>query len=92
MEDCEVKGGAHITGGGLTENVPRMLPSGCGVRLDRGSWPQPEIFRALAREGACLRRICTAPSTWESGWSSSFPEIRRSRLCEPLRKRGSGLM
>ncbi|MFD1434467.1 phosphoribosylformylglycinamidine cyclo-ligase [Kroppenstedtia eburnea] len=51
MEDCEVKGGAHITGGGLTENVPRMLPSGCGVRLDRGSWPQPEIFRALAREG-----------------------------------------
>ncbi|EGK09021.1 phosphoribosylaminoimidazole synthetase [Desmospora sp. 8437] len=51
MEDCEVKGGAHITGGGLTENVPRMLPSGCGVRLDRGSWPQPEIFQALAREG-----------------------------------------
>lgn len=51
MEACQVKGGAHITGGGLEENVPRMLPLECGVRLDRGAWPQPEIFQALAQEG-----------------------------------------
>lgn len=51
METCEVKGGAHITGGGLLENVPRMLPEGLGARIDRGSWPEPKIFQALAREG-----------------------------------------
>ncbi len=51
MKVCEVKGGAHITGGGLVENVPRMLPSGRGIRLYRESWPQPEIFQVLAHEG-----------------------------------------
>ncbi|MDQ5854240.1 MAG: phosphoribosylformylglycinamidine cyclo-ligase [Chloroflexota bacterium] len=42
-----VKGMAHITGGGLVENVPRMLPPGCGVMLRRGSWPIPPIFTFL---------------------------------------------
>lgn len=42
-----VKGMAHITGGGLTDNIPRSLPSGCGVRLRRGSWPVPPIFSFL---------------------------------------------
>jgi phosphoribosylformylglycinamidine cyclo-ligase len=43
---------AHITGGGLTENVPRILPPGCGVWIDPGSWPAPPIFRVLQRLGA----------------------------------------
>jgi phosphoribosylformylglycinamidine cyclo-ligase len=47
-----VKGMAHITGGGLTENVPRMLPSGCGVRIDRRSWQVPPIFQVLQARGA----------------------------------------
>ncbi|OYD07541.1 phosphoribosylformylglycinamidine cyclo-ligase [Paludifilum halophilum] len=51
MRSFDVKGGAHITGGGLMENVPRMLPPGCGVELERGSWPVPELFRFLSREG-----------------------------------------
>ncbi|GAA5345113.1 phosphoribosylformylglycinamidine cyclo-ligase [Planifilum fimeticola] len=47
----DVKGGAHITGGGLVENVPRMLPEGCRAVIDRDSWPVPPIFRRIAREG-----------------------------------------
>ena len=46
-----VKGLAHITGGGLTENVPRMLPDGLGVEIDLGSWALPDIFRWLASTG-----------------------------------------
>ena len=43
-------GAAHITGGGLTENVPRMMPEGLGARLDRGTWTEPAIFGLLQRE------------------------------------------
>ncbi|MEP7060279.1 MAG: phosphoribosylformylglycinamidine cyclo-ligase [Actinomycetota bacterium] len=38
---------AHITGGGFPENIPRMLPDGMGADLDRGSWPEPPIFRLV---------------------------------------------
>ena len=38
---------AHITGGGLIENLPRTLPEGCGVALRRGSWPVPSIISFL---------------------------------------------
>ncbi len=45
-----VKAMAHITGGGLVENLPRALPAGCGARLEAGSWPEPPVFTAL-RDG-----------------------------------------
>jgi phosphoribosylformylglycinamidine cyclo-ligase len=46
-----IKGMAHITGGGLTENVPRMLPEGRHFSLDRGSWTVPPLFTWLQRAG-----------------------------------------
>jgi phosphoribosylformylglycinamidine cyclo-ligase len=52
LERGLVKGMAHITGGGLTENVPRILPPGCGVWIDPRSWPVPPIFRAIQRLGS----------------------------------------
>ncbi len=45
-----VHAAAHITGGGLVENVPRALPEGLGAEIDRGSWPVPVIFELIARE------------------------------------------
>ncbi len=42
---------AHITGGGLTDNVPRVLPAGTSARIDRGTWNVPPLFRFLEREG-----------------------------------------
>jgi phosphoribosylformylglycinamidine cyclo-ligase len=42
---------AHITGGGLTENIPRILPPGCAVRIDRGTWPVLPIFTTLQKLG-----------------------------------------
>lgn len=46
-----VKGLAHITGGGLTENIPRVLPDGLGVRISADSWDVPPVFGWLARTG-----------------------------------------
>ena len=42
---------AHITGGGLTENLPRVLPDGLGVEIDLGAWTLPMVFRWLAQAG-----------------------------------------
>jgi len=46
-----VHGLAHITGGGLVENVPRVLGPRCVARLDKGSWPRPPIFALVQRLG-----------------------------------------
>jgi len=47
-----VKGMAHITGGGITENLPRMFPKGCSAAVDTGSWALPAVFQWLQEEGA----------------------------------------
>lgn len=46
-----IKGLAHITGGGLTENIPRVLPEGTGVEIQRGSWPVLPIFEVMQQLG-----------------------------------------
>src|SRR5581483_3405389 len=46
-----IKGLAHITGGGLLENIPRILPEGTAVEIKRGSWPVLPIFHLMQRLG-----------------------------------------
>ena len=50
-----VKGMAHITGGGLVENVPRVLPEELGARFDTGAWEVPPVFRILQQRGNVAR-------------------------------------
>jgi len=51
MEQVPVKGLAHITGGGLVDNVPRILPAHLSARLERASWPLPPLFEWLRQQG-----------------------------------------
>ncbi|HWA39764.1 MAG TPA: phosphoribosylformylglycinamidine cyclo-ligase [Burkholderiales bacterium] len=51
IEQVPVKGLAHITGGGLTGNVPRILQDGLVARIDKTAWPRPALFEWLQREG-----------------------------------------
>ena len=51
LKSVQVKGLAHITGGGLTGNVPRILPKKLRATISRAAWPRPEVFQWLQREG-----------------------------------------
>ncbi len=51
LRDFRINGIAHITGGGLLENVPRILPNGCKAIINRDSWEIPQIFRLLQEGG-----------------------------------------
>jgi phosphoribosylformylglycinamidine cyclo-ligase len=46
-----IKGLAHITGGGLTDNIPRILPEGTAVQINKGSWPVLPIFELMKQIG-----------------------------------------
>jgi phosphoribosylformylglycinamidine cyclo-ligase len=51
LRDFPIKGIAHITGGGLLENVPRVLPHGCKAVITSSSWQWPAIFRIIQQAG-----------------------------------------
>ncbi len=51
IRDFDIKGIAHITGGGLLENIPRILPTHCKAVINRNSWDKPAIFEMLRQGG-----------------------------------------
>ena len=55
QREIRVHAMAHITGGGLLENLPRVLPEGCSARIDLGSWTMPPVFQWL-QEGGNIER------------------------------------
>ena len=56
IAEVTVKAMAHITGGGLLENVPRSLPDDLGAELQRSAWHEPEVFKWLASAGDIARK------------------------------------
>ncbi|HEX6550519.1 MAG TPA: phosphoribosylformylglycinamidine cyclo-ligase [Gammaproteobacteria bacterium] len=52
MKEVPLHALAHITGGGVLDNIPRVIPAGLGVTLDKQAWPRPAVFEWLQREGA----------------------------------------
>jgi phosphoribosylformylglycinamidine cyclo-ligase len=75
----KVKAMAHITGGGLLENIPRVLPQGLHAHVDADGWAQPRSMAFLQAQGHIepeeMARTSTAASAWR--WSSPRPMWRR---------------
>ena len=55
IKEFPIKGIAHITGGGITENLPRIFPPGVRARIDRKAWAVPPIFDVLSKLGQVER-------------------------------------
>ncbi|HSZ77515.1 MAG TPA: AIR synthase-related protein, partial [Chthoniobacterales bacterium] len=51
----QIKGAAHITGGGLVDNLPRILPAACDALIDTSSWKVPPIFQLIQAGGDISR-------------------------------------
>jgi phosphoribosylformylglycinamidine cyclo-ligase len=56
IEKYEIKGLAHITGGGFIENIPRIIPEGLRVKINKGTWPVLPIFSLLQKLGNIKER------------------------------------
>lgn len=82
-----VKAFAHITGGGLTENLARVLPPGTAAVLDAGSWPLPPVFRWLVREGVAPRELARTFNCG-IGMAAVAAPRDRERLFEILGEKG----
>ena len=55
LDEIPILGMAHITGGGIPENLPRCIPEGLTVHIDYNSWPIPEIFTKVMLSGEILQ-------------------------------------
>ncbi len=56
LQQATIKGMAHITGGGLLENIPRVLPENCQVQIDSTTWPALPIFQLIQEKGNVEKR------------------------------------
>lgn len=56
LQECDVHGISHITGGGFDENIPRILHDGQGIEIDEGSWEILPVFRMLEERGGIAHR------------------------------------
>jgi phosphoribosylformylglycinamidine cyclo-ligase len=83
-----VKGLAHITGGGLTENLPRVLPEGCGAEVDLSAWPLPPVFRWLAETGGMEEGELLKTFNAGIGMVAVVPEARAQEAARILTDAG----
>jgi phosphoribosylformylglycinamidine cyclo-ligase len=51
LDEFDIRGMAHITGGGFYDNIPRILPADCSVTIERRNWPIPPIFTLIQERG-----------------------------------------
>ncbi len=79
---------AHITGGGLLENIPRVIPAGLCVRLDAKSWPLPPVFSWLAETGQLSATELARTFNCGIGMVAVCAPAQAEEIMEILRARG----
>ena len=88
MEQMEVYGVSHITGGGFYENIPRMLPEGCVARIRRADVRTPALFGLLAREGGVPERDMFNTFNMGVGMAVVVPGSRADEAVRALKAAG----
>ncbi len=91
LEDGDdIRGIAHVTGGGLPGNVPRALPATLGARLDPSSWPLPSVMRLMGALGGLEDDELRATFNGGLGMVLVVPPTAAGRVVDLARDRGLG--
>ena len=83
-----IHGMAHITGGGIPENLPRCLPTGLRARISPTNWPRPELFKWLQQNGEIPERDLWHTFNMGIGFCLVLPDHAVSQalsLCQSLK-------
>ena len=88
LEDGLIHAVAHITGGGLTDNLPRVLPQGLGAVVKVGAWEIPPVFRILAEAGKVPEEDLWRTFNMGVGLVLVVPPARLEKVLRRLRKKG----
>lgn len=88
LENYQIKGLAHITGGGLTENIPRILPEGASVNIKNGSWPAPPIFELIREVGGVAGPEMFRTFNMGIGLVAVIPQEQADAVMSSLLSRG----
>jgi phosphoribosylformylglycinamidine cyclo-ligase len=86
MDSVKVLGMAHITGGGLLDNVPRMLPDGYGALIDRSTWKVPQVFQFMQEAGKIDREEMYRVFNMGIGFVLCVPAKEADKAMDILRK------
>ena len=92
LRDFTVHGIAHITGGGLPENVPRILPKGCMARIRTSAWEMPPIFKLLQRGGNIQESELYRTFNCGIGMVLAAPTVDSVDILDRLRALGESAM
>ncbi len=88
IEQVDVRSLCHITGGGLLENLPRVLPNGCRAFIDASSWEWPAVFRWLQQQGNVETREMYRTFNCGVGMVICVPERDQGRCLQLLNAAG----
>ena len=88
LSEQALKGLAHITGGGITENLPRVLPDGCGAEIDLRAWNVPALFRLLQERGQIARDEMFRAFNMGIGLILVCPPRESARIMNTLARNG----
>ncbi|SHF32995.1 phosphoribosylformylglycinamidine cyclo-ligase [Desulfofundulus australicus DSM 11792] len=88
LEQFDIRGMAHITGGGLTENIPRILPRGTAAVVERRSWPVPPVFSLIQSIGRVAEEEMLRTFNMGLGLVMVVPEEQAGAVLEYLLQRG----
>lgn len=87
----QIKGMAHITGGGFLENIPRILPAGCVAEIRKGSWPVLPVFSLLQSAGKVPEETMYRTFNMGIGLVLVAGEAEAGRMVRFLRKQGESV-